>query len=394
MGDDSSRGVSRRNVLTTGAGLVGAALLAGCTGDGGSGDGDASPTGASPTDTSPTSTSPTDTSYTVSMAPTGEVTFDSTPTNVTNYFPGYADMAVALGHGDSINSVGIKSRYHTDTYDELDGVSIDKNSLTALYQGGIDTEVFYSLGGDLHLIDPNWLLNNFSGFEQADIDELAENVAPFFGNVIFRRTDSWHDYRYYTMYEAFQKVAQVYQEQERFQAFKSFHDDFIARVQADLPPATERPNGLLCFAAGNEPELFYPYRLSDKGTNKKQFHDLGISDALAGSGVEGLSTNDRGQIDYEAMLEVDPDSILIRGHETKTRAEFQNTVLAFMRDHDTASELTAVQEGNVFRGGPIYEGPIQNLFLTERFASAYFPETYSGTLFDRGEVSGIITGTN
>jgi iron complex transport system substrate-binding protein len=375
MADDSGRGVSRREVLTTGAAAGGTALLAGCTegfagggGDGGSGG------------------------YTVSMAPTGEVTLDGVPESVTNYFPGYADMAVALGHGDSINSVGVTSRYYTGVYDELDGVSIDTASLTELYQGGIDTEVFYQLAGDLHLIDPNWLRNNFGGVEQADIDELAENVAPFLGNTIFRRTDSWHDYRYYTLYEAFETVAEVYQETERFQSFQSLHDDLLASVQADLPPARERPNGLLCFAAGDEPELFYPARLSDKGTSKKQFHDLGISDALAGSGVEGLSTNDRGQIDYEAMLEVDPDSILIRGHETKTEQEFRDTVLSFMQDHDTASQLTAVQEGNVFRGGPIYEGPIQNLFLTERFAQAYFPDVYSGELFDRDEVASIITG--
>jgi iron complex transport system substrate-binding protein len=377
MVDDSGSGRTRRDVLTTGAGVGVAAALAGCTGgfaaddddDGGSGD-----------------------PYTVSMVPTGDVTLDGVPESVTNYFPGYADMAVALGHGDSINSVGVKSRYYTGVYDELDGVSIDKEPFTELYQGGIDTEVFYELAGDLHLIDPNWLLNNFGGVEQAEIDELAENVAPFLGNTIFRRTDSWHDYRYYTMYEAFEKVAEVYQETERFRSFQSFHDDLLASVQADLPPARERPNGLLCFAAGDEPELFYPARLSDKGTSKKQFHDLGISDALAGSGVEGLSTNDRGQIDYEAMLEVDPDSILIRGHETKTEQEFRDTVLSFMQDHDTASQLTAVQEGRVFRGGPIYEGPIQNLFLTERFATAYFPDVYSGELFDRDELAGIITG--
>jgi iron complex transport system substrate-binding protein len=387
MADDTGRGVTRRDVLSTGAAVGGAALLAGCTdtlgsagddGDGGSGDGGDGGSGSN--------------SYTVSMVPTGEVSFDSVPESVTNYFPGYADMAVALGHGDSITSVGVASRYHTDVYDELDGVSVDEGSLTELYQGGLDTEVFYSLDGDLHLIDPNWLVNNFDGLERADVDELAENVAPFLGNTVFRRTDSWHDYRYYTMYEAFETVAEVYQETERFEAFQSFHDDLLASVQADLPPAKDRPNGLLCFAAGDEPELFYPARLSDKGTSKKQFHDLGISDALAGSGVEGLSTNERGQVDYETMLNVDPDSILIRGHETKTEQEFRDTVLSFMQDHDTASQLTAVQEGRVFRGGPIYEGPIHNLFLTERFATAYFPDTYSGELFDRDELASIVNG--
>jgi iron complex transport system substrate-binding protein len=260
---------------------------------------------------------------------------------------------------------------------------------------GIDREVFYELDSDLHMIDPRWLTNNgFFGLEESDVEELSGSVAPFLGNVIFRRTDPWHDYRYYTMYEAFEKVARVHGETERFEAFSAFNDEFVASVQADLPPADDRPNALLTFAASDEPEAFFPYRVSDQGTNKKQFHDLGITDALSGTGISGLSTDDRGQIDYETMLEVDPDSILVRGHETKTEAEFEETVLAFMESHDVASDLTAVQEGQVFRGGPIYSGPLHHLFLLERYATGFFPETFSGDLFDRGRVSDLVTGEN
>ena len=163
-------------------------------------------------------------------------------------------------------------------------------------------------------------------------------------------------------------------------------------MQADLPPAEEWPNTLFCFAVTAEPEAFSPYRLTDKGTNKKQFRDLGITDALSGTGVDGLSTDDRGRIDYETMLEVDPDSLLVRGHEDKSREEFEDTVVAFMENHETASDLTAVREGEVFRGGPIYVGPLQHLFLVERYATSYFPDTYSGELFDRSELSDIVAG--
>jgi iron complex transport system substrate-binding protein len=380
MEDDSGRGVSRRDVLTTGAGLGGTALLAGCTSGFGDSGGDGGDGGGG--------------GYTVSMAPAGEVAFDAVPESVSQYFPDYADMAVALGHGDTTNSLGLPSRYHTSHYEELDGVSVDTSSITKLNgDSGIDKELFFELESDIHLIDPKWLVNNgFFGLEESDVEEVRENVAPFIGNTIFRRTDEWHDYRYYDLYGAFEKVAEVFQERERYDALKSFHDDYVARVQADLPAADARPNALLTFAAGDEPEAFFPYRVSDQGTNKKQFHDLGLTDALAGTGIEGLSTTDRGQIDYEAMLEVDPDSVLVRGHEGKSRDEFEDTVLAFMKQHETASELTAVKEGRVFRGGPIYSGPLHHLFLLERYATSYFPETYSGELFDRDEVAGIVTG--
>jgi iron complex transport system substrate-binding protein len=274
-------------------------------------------------------------------------------------------------------------------------VSVDTESITKLNGDGgvIDKEIFYELDGDLHLIDPQWLINNPAfKLKAGDVEEVSENVSPFIGNTIFRRSDGWHDYQYYTLYEAFEKVAQIHREEETFNRLKTFHDEYLADVQADLPAEDSRPNALLTFAAGNEPEAFYPYRVSDQGTNKKHFHDLGITDALAETGIEGLSTTDRGQIDYETMLEVDPDTILIRGHEGKSRAKFEATVLAFMQDHDTASELTAVQNEMVFRGGPIYSGPLHHLFLLERYATGYYPETYSGELVDRQRATDIING--
>ena len=64
-----------------------------------------------------------------------------------------------------------------------------------------------------------------------------------------------------------------------------------------------------------------------------------------------------------------------------------------MREHSVAGDLTAVRDGTVFRGGPIYEGPLQNLFLTERFAKLYYPDTFTESeLFDRAAVSSIVTG--
>jgi iron complex transport system substrate-binding protein len=388
-------GLDRRQFVGIGASAL-ATGLAGCTGSSTQDDETTTTATDSTTtesDTTEATTTAADTSYTVNMAPAGGVTFDEPPESVAHYFPDYADMAVALGRGDTINSVGLPSRYHTDHYGELDGVSLDKSSLTKLVgDAGISKEVFYQLDSDLHMIDPRWLVeNNAFKLDSSDIEEVRENVAPFLGNAIFRRTDTWHDYRYYTLYEAFRKVAEVHQEQEKFQRLKSFHDRYVTDVQTKLPGPNSRPDALLCWQAKNEPESFYPYRLSGKGTNKKAFHDVGITDALSGTGVQGLSESERGTIDYETLLEVDPDSILLRGHEGKTRKEFENTVLKFMKNHEVASQLRAVENGKVFRGGPIYPGPLHHLFLVERYATGYFPEKFSGELFDRDELASIVT---
>ncbi|WP_435064002.1 ABC transporter substrate-binding protein [Halobaculum sp. EA56] len=395
-GDDP---LTRRDYVKYGGGVLGGTLLAGCTGDTGDGDGSTETTAEEstpePAETETETATPEDTSYTVTMAPVGDVTFEEVPETFTVYESGYADMGIALGKGDDLLAVGNKGRFYTDHLAELDGVSVDESKITQLLGDSyaIDSELFYELDSDVHLIDPQWLLNNgFFKLEQSDLENVREDVGPFIGNTIFRRTDSWHTYRYYTMYGAFEKVAQVFQRHDRYEAVKRIHDETVADVQAKLPAPDARPNALLTFAGGTEPEAFYPYRLSGLGTNKKQFHDLGLSDALAGTGIQGLSTNDRGQIDYETMLQVDPDSILVRGHEGQTRAEFRDTVLAFMKQHDVASELTAVQEGRVFRGGPIYQGPLQHLFNLERFATLYFPDRFSGELFSRAELSAAVNG--
>jgi len=410
--DDNSTGndgLTRRSYIRYGGTALGAGMLAGCTSDS-SGSDETTAAAETTTEAAAETTTAADTetetetetdtaeaadSYSVTMEPMGEVTFDSIPESWAAYDGGYADMAVALGVGDGVTGVGGAGRYYTYVYDELPGVSVDREQIEA-YPEVRTKEEFYELDNDVHLYDPNMLINWFD-WDQADVDEIAENVAPFVGNLIFRRSDGWHDYRYYTLYEAFEKVAQVFQREDRYEAFAALHDEFIADIQSRLPPADERPNVFLTYEGTTEPSTFSPYRLNDKGTSKKQWNDLGVTDALTGTDIENLSTTNRGELDYENLLEVDPDVILIRGHERKTAAEFRDTVLAYMEDHPVGGELTAVQNGRVYRGGYLNQGPIHNLFLTERAAKQLFPDEFGevtgdAELFDRQRVADIVNG--
>jgi len=84
-------------------------------------------------------------------------------------------------------------------------------------------------------------------------------------------------------------------------------------------------------------------------------------------------------------------------HERKSPQEFQDVVLGYMEEHTAASELTAVQNGQVYRGGFLYQGPIQNLFLTERAAKQLYPDEFGHVtgdeqLFDRQRVADIVNG--
>ncbi|MFC7059205.1 ABC transporter substrate-binding protein [Halovenus salina] len=387
--DGSQEALTRRNYVKLGSAAVGGTLLAGCTG---SGESTGEESSTDETDMQ------ADSSHTVSMEPMGTVSFDGVPETWVPYGGDYADMGVALGQADGLLRVGNAGEYYTDIYDELPGVSVDSDILEkeSLIDNGMSKELFYEMEADVHIIDPV-MLKNWFDWSDGDVEEIRDGVAPFFGNMIFRWSDGWHEHRYYTLYQAFEKMAELFDEQERYEAFETLHDEYISSIQARLPPTADRPNVMLTYELSDEPSEFTPYRLIDQGTSKKQWNDLGVGDALAGTGIENLSTENRTKLDYENLLEVDPDVLLIRGHEQKTATEFRETVLAYMQDHSVASELTAVQNGRVYRGGPLRQGPIQNLLNTERAAKQLFPDEFGDVtgdneLFDRQRVADIVTG--
>ncbi len=379
----------RRRRFLTGATTAVGALLAGCTG-GTAGDNRNETTAASDgADTSTTDSTTSTNSYSVSIAPMGEVTFDSVPTKWLANNGSWTDMGVALGQ-DLPKGVWLTDRYITRYYEKIPGVSVDKSGMIDLYSDGVSKEVFYEVGADVHVMDPNFILNRFKGLERTDIDGITKNVAPFFGNSIFSRGYSWHDYRYYSLYEAFGKLAQVFKQQKRYDAFVKLHEGFQQTIEKNLPDG-EQPAVAILWASGNKPETFLPY-LIDKGTSYKQWHDLEVRDALAEPDVKGFHAT-RGQVDYETLLAIDPEVLLLRGHEQQTAKEFQNTVVKFMKSHPVASELSAVKNDNVFRGGPLFQGPIQNLVLTERAANQLYPDAFSGVqLYDPKRVSAIVNG--
>jgi len=88
---------------------------------------------------------------------------------------------------------------------------VDRGDLVRLWQDGTGREVFYDIDADVHLIDPKFMINRI-GWSQDDIDEIEDNVAPFAGNTIFSGSYPWHEgYTYYSLYEAFEKVADLFQ---------------------------------------------------------------------------------------------------------------------------------------------------------------------------------------
>ncbi|WP_276299617.1 ABC transporter substrate-binding protein [Halorussus lipolyticus] len=413
MDDETGKPVpTRREFLKYGGAVVGGGLLAGCTG--GSNSSPTSTASESGTTTESTATesgtTQSDGSYSVSMAPVGEVTFDGVPEDVLVYELAYADMTVAYGYGDSINSLGFDAAAGGNTldayYERLDGVSFDHDDLTQLNSGSrnvtVDKELLYELDSDLHLVDP-CLFTSFDGWKQSDIEEIRENVAPWFGNSYSRRRgqppEACRDrYQYYTLWEIAEKVADVFRERQRYEALKTVRDDLLDRIRSNLPPEDERPTvGSVIFMQ----DTFYPSNINAKGFATAHVRPFGATDVFAGDDVTYDTT-----YSYEQMLEFDPDVLL---HRYGIDSYYDVSQIAeTLADHPVASQITAVENGRVYPSGHPVQGPIMNLFQLEMTAKQLYPEQfgewpdYEGgaypkipeeeRLFDRQRVADVVAG--
>ncbi|MEZ3163968.1 ABC transporter substrate-binding protein [Halorubrum sp. RMP-47] len=415
MDSDADRlaGTRRETVKYCGA-VAGAGLLAGCSGreaspsESGSGGGDV---GDSPPERSGTDSS-TDSSYTAAMAPAGEVEFDTVPEDVMVYSLLYADLAVALGHGDAVNSLGFDAEAGGNTLDayyaDLDGVSFDREGLTQLNAGtgggiSVDRELLYELDSDLHLADPS-LFASFDGWSEADVDEVRDGIAPWFGNIYSRRhsqpPEAYRDrYEYYTLPEIGERVAAAFRERERFAALDAVREDLVETIRSDLPPAEERPTvAALIYMDGT----YYPSRTDVPGFANAHVRPFGVPDAFAAEAVTYETA-----YDHEQLLEVDPDVIL---HQYGIASYYDvGAVREELAAHPVAGELSAIANDRLYPSGDPVQGPIMNLFQLEMTAKQLFPERFGEwpgydhgddypdipadeCLFDRGEVASIVAG--
>jgi len=409
MADDSSgqEAPTRRDYMKYGGAVVGGSLLAGCAGQSDSGS---TPT-ATGTDEESTATSTSDDeSYSVTMSPVGTVEFDEVPSNVMVYSPQYADMLVAVGHDDALNSLGFPEAYgKTLNYylSAVEGVSLDYDGLTKLLsEGSFDQELLFELDSDIHLMDPSWAAN-FDGWDRSDAERIRDEVGPWFGNRHSRAhsepPEDWRDgYQYYSIWGLTDKVAQVFQERERFRALEQVHTELRAHIRENLPPEGERPTvGVITFYD----EAFHPYKLNGPGFGRSDTRSMGATDAFAD--IETVNQNWDVSYDYEQMLEIDPDVLLHRFAVTP----FYDwpTVRETISSNSLGKELTAVQTDQFYASGWSFQGPLTNLFQLEMNAKQLYPETFGEfpdvdvaenypdvpeeeQLFDRQRVADIING--
>jgi len=412
--DDTDRdeAPTRRDYVTYAGAVIGGGLLAGCAGTGSE---------TTPTDPEPTSDSqtpgetdqPTDAEtatpepqYTVELSPVGTVTLESPPTDVFAHFPWFADMASALGHGESVNNVWWDGTASTLAYFTagIDGFEIEWRDRTGSY--GFAKEQLYELDSDVHLVDPAWVTTQ-DNWDRADVDEVATNVGPWLGNYYssFHATppEEWADgYRYYELWELFDRVATLYDERARYEALSSLRDGMLSTIETERTPTPDRPT-VAYLSIATDLSAIYLLRLNAPGYFNAHSRPLGAVDAFGDQQWTGAFK----QIDMEALLEADPDAILALW--TVTEAVDFEAMIRNLGDDPVGSELSAVQNDRVYVQGTRWQGPLMNLFQLEMTAKQLYPEQFGPwpgyengdvypefgpdeQLFDRQRVAEVVTG--
>jgi ABC-type Fe3+-hydroxamate transport system substrate-binding protein len=390
MTDDTTRWTTptRRDALKCGTALAASGGLAGCSSIlGGETDDTDSGSGA----------------YTVSMSPMGEVTFEDPPETVFTRLTHHADMAFALGRGDSITAM-----HAPDYYDglwnqfvaRLPGVTLDWKGLYSSWKPS--KEKLYELNSDVHLADPAWIAKQ-DAWSREDFEEVTNNISPWVGNSLSDRhaepAPGWQEgYEYYTLWEQFEIVADMFKERKRYEKLAAVHDDLTSTIESGLPPESERPSAVMLASA--DLDEIYAYTVSNPGFLTAHLRPFGVSDAFDGE----IETNT--VVDFETLLSADPDVIFfLGGFEPGTSLPKRKEAL---RSDPVASEITAVQSGRMYPQGARYQGPILHLFQLEMTAKQLYPDAFgewppyeegpypeipaAERLFDRKQVAAAIRG--
>ncbi|WP_018258460.1 ABC transporter substrate-binding protein [Halomicrobium katesii] len=259
-------------------------------------------------------------------------------------------------------------------------------------------------------MDPAFLTAARDSWSQEVIEEIEENVAPFFGIRIDRDQSDAIGYEPSSLYDTFERYAQLFKQEARYRAFTKVHRQMLQEVESRLPREENRPSiGFLNNGSNPSSGEFYALPIREVGTECKQFRDLGVENAFREWALYG----------YEGVLETDPEVIVYSdsfnhilnymimegGAPSFDYETFRDYYVQSLKENSVGQQVTAVQEGNVYPGGVGQQGPVTNLYNTEILAQQLYPEQFGEfdpenpfespeehQLFDRQRAADIING--
>jgi ABC-type Fe3+-hydroxamate transport system substrate-binding protein len=400
--DTSNERPTRREYVKYGGAVLGGGIVAGCAGQSDSGSTSTERSADESTATETETARPESERYSVTMSPVGSVEFDGPPESLLAYDRQWLHMAYELGHGDAVSGFDDPGGTWFTLHETLPDVSFETDQIESFVGDQIDKELIYEIDPDLIAMD-SLRAPTLEGIDDSDVDELRENVAPFFANrySVTRSYPGNETYTYYSLFDLYEKYGQAFQEEERVEAFREIDQELTETIQSDLPPQVERPTVVKTWFNDGS---FYTYNISQGGYGTRHFRKVGAKSAIRDT-YDDTPIELPSSLDMETMLEIDPDVIVLGSTLFYGNVEgySHDGMVQSLRDEAGSGELTAVQNDAIYPGGTPYVGPVAYLFYSELMAKYPYPETfgeYPGIgeipedeqLFDRQRVADIING--
>lgn len=350
--------------------------------------------------------------YFVKMSPVGNVKFKKVPTKILTAQETYNDILVSFNKENGISAVGSMDKFFDDFYKDLNIIpKIDKNNIIQISVGRnmYDKELFYSLNADIHHIDPV-ALSLTKGWKPSDINEISNNIGPFFANrysIENKKPLHLKDYKFYTLEEITLKFGEVYKKEDTAKKLNKFTKNLIKKIQNKLPKNNKKTIAIVYLCRKG----IVPFDSESDGYGLSQYKILNCKDAFKSKGIKTYSYegNFGTMLDKETLLLANPDIIIINEGvyiNDKYRFFSKRTKLLinefekFKKD-PLLKDIPAFKNNKIILGGIYDQGPIIRIYQLEMLAKQLYPEIFgifrnnhsyleNEQLFSRDELRKII----
>lgn len=329
------------------------------------------------------------------LEPCGEVILKEEPQRIVTFNHNHNDMLETFGWGDRVIGTGYPKSFYYAFYKEIPNFNWEvrkENGNLQFFQyqpaGTFDKELFYKMNPDIIHIDPN-RLGRMKGWTMEDVEEIKQNIAPFFDNnatmlgddAVNRNWGVFSGQTYYTFEEYTRAFYKLYNQVERGEALLDFIHDMEKRVQERIKNVP-KPRLAILRWKGNEIT-----RVGiNSGIEHLQYRTLQVRDAFKGQEYKVLpKVEDKsilmGRLDLEGLLAIDPDIIIMPyiiytfENDNHIMSKPWETLLS-MKDDPIGQKLSAFKNDRVYPGGILMQGPIFYCFQLEMAAKQIYPEVF------------------
>lgn len=250
-----------------------------------------------------------------------EITYEASPKSIVANNQGTAELLLQMGLAEDL--VGVAALYGEG--DET--VADDFASIPVLSDGYVGKEIV--VGADPDIVVGRGQLFASAEWGTGTVEELNE-----VGIQTYIQATSTTDATFEDLYTDIANLGKLFAVEEKAQEFSMDVEARMDEVVAGIP--------------ANQEALDYAYLFEVEGTNVDIYSgaaDTYLNDALSYMDLNNTFADVTGEISVEALLEADPDVLLLVNY---TGGRNPKESLADLKANDALSSLTAIKEDQIY----------------------------------------------